>query len=296
MKRFIIFQWCAVLFFNYSFAQKDFSFPISHKVFEIEPSKTDARITEANTPHLIAYDTTIKQGKLLLFMPGTNGIALRGPKKLFLTAIEQGYRVINISYINTPAVARICKDENLEADAKCTDAFRTRRIFGTNEFPLIADQPYDAIENRLVKLLQYLSKIDKDANWNMYLNGDHPNWEEIALAGQSQGGGMAAFIAKDHLVARVIDFSGGWDYSAKNKIATWYAKKSTTPLDRWYGTYHAQEPMAKTIRETYLAMKIPERHIYAFDLDFPEGKKAHSNAIRNINYKKEWIDLLGRGN
>ena len=58
----------------------------------------------------------------------------------------------------------------------------------------------------------------------MKLENGEPKWSEIALAGQSQGGGMSAFIAKDHVVARVIDFSGGWDYSAKGKIAKWYFK------------------------------------------------------------------------
>jgi hypothetical protein len=281
--------------FNYSFSQTDGVFSKSHRILEIKPSETDARITEADTPHLIAYDPTIKNNKLFLFMPGTNGIALRGPKNLFLTAINQGYKVINLSYINTPAVARICKGENLEEDSKCTDEFRTMRIFGTNNFPLITDKPYDAIENRLVKLLKYLSENDKEGNWSTYLDGEHPKWEEIAVAGQSQGGGMAAFIAKQYVVARVIDFSGGWDYSAKNQIAFWYSYKSATPLDRWYGTYHAQEPMASTIEETYIAMKIPESHIYAFNLSFPEGKKAHSNGVRNTNYMKEWIELLGKG-
>ena len=41
------------------------------------------------------------------------------------------------------------------------------------------------------------------------LNGDAPRWERLVLAGQSQGGGMAAFIAQTRRVAGVIMFSGG---------------------------------------------------------------------------------------
>lgn len=277
-------------------AQDPAQFPEPNVVLTIEPSKTDARITAADTPHFIVYDRAAKQGKLLLFLPGTNGIATRGPKNLFYTAVQQGYYVINLSYINTPAIARICKGPNLVANSDCAKEFRNRRVYGDTTFTLINDAPYDAIVNRLTKLLVYLSKHDQKGNWDHYLENGKPKWEEIALAGQSQGGGMAAFIAKRKHVARVIDFSGGWDYSEKGRIADWYFESSVTPLDRWYGTYHVQEPTATTILETYRAMNIPRKNIYAFDLEVPKGKKAHSNGVRNEGYKDYWIAMLGKGN
>ncbi len=285
-----------LLIHSFSFSQSDFSFATSNVVLEVKPSDTDSRIKEADTPHLVVYDPSIKQGKLLLFMPGTGGIALKGPKQLFQTAVEQGYYVINLSYINRPAIAQICKGANLEKDCNCAEEFRTYRIYGTNNFPLIEDKPYDAIVNRLTKLLIYLEKNDPKGNWGEYLENGTPKWEQIALSGQSQGGGMAAFIAKEHLVARVIDFSGGWDFSAKDKIASWYAKPSKTPASRWYGTYHVKESAAPIILESYQVMGIPEDHIYPFNLDVPEGKRAHSNGVRNTNYMKQWIELLGKGN
>ncbi|WP_051941777.1 BPSS1187 family protein [Maribacter forsetii] len=277
-------------------AQDVTMFPESTKVLKIEPSKTDSRITTANTPHFIAYNTNNTKGKLLLFIPGTNGIALKGPMHLFSTAVEQGYSVINLSYINTPAIARICKGDNLLENADCAEDFRNRRVYGDTKFSLIEDMPYDAIVNRLTKLLVYLTENDKSGNWERYLKNGEPNWNEIALAGQSQGGGMSAFIAKTHLVHRVIDFSGGWDYSAKNKIANWYFKNSKTPLDRYYGTYHVKEPTANVIIETYKAMEIPDGHVHAFDLEVPQGKRAHSNGVRNLGYKEQWVTLLGDGN
>lgn len=279
-----------------SIAQEDALFPKPNIVLTVEPSNTDSRIKNANTPHFIVYNPTIKQGKLLLFLPGTNGIALKGPKNLFYTAIQQGYAVINLSYINTPAIARICKDDNLVKNSNCGEEFRNRRVYGDTIFSLIDDEPHDAILNRFTKLLIYLSKNDEKGKWGHYLENGEPKWQEIVLAGQSQGGGMAAFIAKTHLVARVIDFSGGWDYSAKDKIAYWYSKSSVTPVDRWYGTYHVEEPAAPTIIKTYKAMNIPQKNVYAFDLEVPTGKRAHSNGIRNIGYTDKWISLLGKGN
>ncbi|MDB2385522.1 hypothetical protein N9V96_03525 [Polaribacter sp.] len=272
-------------------------FPEPNIVLNIKPSNTDATIKDADTPHFIAYNPTIKQGNLLLFLPGTGGIASKGPKKLFSVALLQGYRVINLSYINTPAIAQVCRRKNLRDNADCAKEFREKRIFGTGNFSLIEDQKQDAIANRLTKLLVYLSKTDVDGNWSYYLNEDHKlDWDKIAVSGQSQGGGMAAFIAKRNLVARVIDFSGGWDYSKVNKIATWYNEKSITPPEVWYGTYHAKEANATTIRESYEAMKIPEDNIFVFDLEVPEGRRAHSNGVRNINYINYWIKALGKGN
>ncbi|MBP1840436.1 BPSS1187 family protein [Formosa algae] len=285
-----------VCFHNQNFAQSEYQFPNGYTVLNIEPAKTDSRIKEANTPHLVVYNQAAEQGKLLLFLPGTNGIATRGPKSLFSVAVHQGYQVINLSYINTPAVAQICKGKNLEKNSKCTSDFRTMRIYGTNDFPLIEDQAHDAIVNRLTKLLIYLSEEDKNGHWEKYLENGKLKWSEIAVSGQSQGGGMAAFIAKEHLVARVIDFSGGWDYSAKKKIAGWYSNESVTPSNLWYGTYHVTEPMAKVIDASYKAMQIPEDHIYPFSLPVPEGKKGHSNGVRNIGYADQWIELLGKGN
>ncbi|MBJ2173662.1 hypothetical protein JBL43_05395 [Aureibaculum sp. A20] len=277
-------------------AQDSILFPKPQVILKIKPSQTDSRIKNADTPHFVAYNPSIEQGKLLLFIPGTNGIALKGPMNLFATAIKQGYAVINLSYINTPAIARICKGENLAENSNCAADFRNWRVYGNTEFTLIEDASYDAIENRVVKLLMYLAEHDKRGNWNRFLENNAPKWSEIALAGQSQGGGMSAFIAKTHLVARVIDFSGGWDYSAKNKIAKWYSNPSVTPTDRYYGTYHKKEPTAETIIQTYKAMNIPEDHIYGFDLEVPEGKRAHSNGVRNLGYNEQWIELLGKGN
>ena len=263
--------------------------------FMIVPSVTDSRISLANDPHLIMYDVNAPQGKLLLFLPGTNGIPERGPKKLFEAAVEQGYRVINLAYNTKQAVARICRGETLANDSDCTEKMRTQRVFGDQLMTLIPDEPQDAIVNRLEKLLTHLASTDADGGWNAYLKSGQPNWDIISVTGQSQGGGMAAFIAKKIEVNRVIDFSGGWDFSAPKTIAKWYYNDSVTPPGRWYGTYHSQEPMAQTIDETYKAMGIPESQIYSLSKDVQEGRKAHSQGVRNTEYSDLWATLFADG-
>jgi len=141
------------------YAQSDFSnnrLPEAVLQFEIKPSITDPSITNADTPHMVIYNPDIKQGKLLLYIPGTNGIATKGPIAFFTTAIEQGYRVINLSYINTPAIAQICRNEPLANCEDCAEKFRQYRIYGDNTFSLVDDKPQDAIVNRLTKLLKCL--------------------------------------------------------------------------------------------------------------------------------------------
>lgn len=296
MKIKIIFiQAIIAIFFNCSMAHLTFA---GEKIviFKIKPSDTDSTIKTFNSPHFIEYNSFAKQGKLLLFLPGTGGVAENGPDDFFTTAIQQGYRVINLSYINTPAVSTTCRGENLANDSYCAEEFRIKRIYGTNTTSLIPDEPQDAIMNRFTKLLVYLANFDKQGNWGMYLENGIPKWDQIVLSGQSQGGGMAAFIAKRVLVARVITFSGGWDFSGRSKIAGWYFQKSATPSERWYATYNIAERAAETIAETYKAMAIPDNHIYPLSLKVRTGRHAHGEGIRNTAYKPQWIEILGIGN
>jgi len=86
-----------------------------------------------------------------------------------------------------------------------------------------SDDPY---MSRLVKLvpaeaISIYPVIMTEATRMTPADGS-PRWERIAVAGQSQGGGHAAFIAKARPVARVVMLSGGWDMSARGEIADWY--------------------------------------------------------------------------
>lgn len=278
-------------------AQNSSGNPSSGTITEltIQPSVTDTSIHNSDNPHLIMYDASVQNSKLFLFMPGTHGIPVKGPRQLFNTAVAQGYRVINLSYIDAQAVSIICRGENLVADSECAKKFRTQRIYGTQLTDLIPDKPQDAIVHRLTKLLQYLVETDSAGNWNAYLEDGAPKWSVITVSGQSQGGGMAAFIAKHDKVNRIITFSGGWDFSEGRTIAQWYYDPSITPPERWFATYHTEEPTAAIIDETYHAMGIPEDHIYALDRPVREGKRAHGEAIRNTDYKVLWIEILGKG-
>jgi hypothetical protein len=208
-------------------------------------------------------------------------------------AAQQGYRVVLLSYITDQGVSNVCVGANLTANPKCAEQFRHKRIFGGTGFDLIADQPQDAIAYRLTKLLHMLRDTRKDEYWAQYLNEDgSPRWERIAVSGQSQGGGHAAFIAKAHSVARVVMLSGGWDKSAPGQIADWYAKPSATPPERWFAAYHVEEPTAATMADIAAALKVPAGQVGAFDKPVAGGK-AHGEAMSNIVYAPWWSAALG---
>lgn len=276
------------------FAQQETNSSYTH--YEIKPSLTDTSITNADGPHLVLYDAKAKQGKLMIFLTGTGGIAAKGPKHFFKTVIEQGYRLISLSYYDEPAVAQICTGYKLKKDPNCAEEFRMKRIYGRGTFSRIDDQAQDAIVNRLIKLLQYLAFNDKNGNWGQYLENDSLKWSELAFSGQSQGGGMAEYIGKHQSVFKVISFSGGWDWGPNGRMADWYATSNVTPPDSWYGTYNVAEPFAGEILKRCKALKIPERHIYAFLLPVDEARNAHGDGVSNPAYKAEWIEMLGSGN
>lgn len=277
-----------------------------YKKLRVKPSLTNSEITNWDTAHAIYYNPKIENNRLLIWLAGTSGTPDRIPVALFNTALSQGYKIIALSYITVPAVAQVCKGDTLITNPGCTANFRRRRIYGDNGFSLIPDKPEDAIIPRTVKLLQFLVKADPRGKWGNYLskNNSEPNWEGIALFGQSQGGGMAEFIGQNETIARVISFSGGWDYenSTSKKIAGWYYKKNATPMDRWYASYNANEATAAIIKEISTALRIPEKQILGFDKPLADGRKAsgsanpyHGDGIRNIAYKSYWIEMLGSG-
>jgi len=122
----------------------------------------------------------------------------------------------------------------------------------------------------------YLDREDPQQNWASYLDKSMPNWGRIAVAGQSQGAGMAAYMAKGQAVARVILFSSPWDFVASNgrfqMMAPWLAMPAATPVERWFGGYHQRENDAKLLAKSYAALQIPPQNIRVFRGDLPASQ------------------------
>ncbi len=281
----------------------DFS---GYKTLRVKPSEADPSVKKWDSAHIVFYDKAIKNNKVLLWLTGTTGSTDHFPQSFFKTALDQGYRIIALSFMSTPGVSQVCEGDYLSQNVDCAAEFRRKRIYGDNTFLPIPDQYQDAIIPRLTKLLQYLSKNDKEGIWSQYLdqNTGKPVWSKIAIVGQSQGGGMAEFIAQHESVARVLSFSGGWDYSDSKtrKIAGWYSQKLVTPSQNVFATYHVKEVAAAELAEICKTLHIPAENVFALDqpIDQQPTKSAHGNpyhveGIKNPVYQPIWIKMLGSG-
>ncbi|MBA4177996.1 MAG: hypothetical protein C0505_15780 [Leptothrix sp. (in: Bacteria)] len=260
----------------------------------IAPRLTDDRLPEADPPHIVIYDPVRVDAPLLVWLGGTGGKPDTGPRHFYETALQTGYRVLALSYVNTPAVSQVCMGATLRAQPGCAGLMRQQRAWGDVQTGLVADRPEDAIVSRLTRLLHYLAQADASGQWSQYIDGDGPRWARLTLAGQSQGGGMAAFIAQTRQVAGVIMFSGGWDHRAAGALADWYSRPSQTPATRWHGTYHANEVQAAALARVYQRLGLPAAQIHALSLPV-EGRLAHGEGITNPAYKALWLDMLQPG-
>jgi hypothetical protein len=266
----------------------------------VRPSATDPLIHRADSDNYVLTSPQPEpNAKLLVFLPGTNGEP-PGPRALLETAAGAGYRVISLAYNDDISVAVFCPTRPNPA---CSEAFRRMRLYGNRSFKddTVDNTPAESIVNRLVKLLQYLDRKHPGGGWGRYLENDSPNWSRIVVCGQSQGAGMAAFIAKEHEVARVILFSSPWDFikaGQQRTLAPWLALPSKTPPDRWFGGYHARENMADLLAQSYAELKIPRDHIRVFNQDLPAGARPrgknpfHGQGINNQAYAKQWAFFL----
>lgn len=258
----------------------------------VPPQATDARLRADEAPHWIVYDPAVAE-PLWVWLPGTNGRADAAHKALFQTVRDSGFRLISLSYLDGEAVSQVCVGPRLRTHRNCAAAFRQQRVWGDASSAPIADRPEDAIVPRLTRLLKHLVETDPAGQWAGYLDGDEPRWSRIVLAGQSQGGGMAAYLAQTRSVAGVLMFSGGWDHGANRELARWYRRPSATPPERWQATYHAEEPTAQTMAQIYRTLGIPADHVHALNLPVM-GRMAHTEGIGNPAYQPLWREMLGK--
>lgn len=278
-------------------------------VEEIPPSAADPQIKRFDAPNIVAYHTDVKSdAPLLVWFSGTGGTPQTG--WLFIkAAADAGYRVIGLMYDNGVSDPQTCGPN---PDPACADRFRQKRIFGDDVSKDIDDLPAESVVNRLTKLLHYLDAHHPGRGWAQYLSNGEPNWSRIAVAGHSQGGGVAAYIAKKKLVYRVINLSGAWDRTEQGAKdwALWITSPSETPMSRWYAAYHAKEKNAEPMKAAYAALQIPQDHIRVMTLEpnpatqSPAGVDVYHGSMvserstpRDANgdpaYAADWAFMLG---
>ncbi len=244
-------------------------------VYSVAPNEADPGIQRYLQRSLIVFDRAARAPvPLLLYLEGTGGNAA-GARAFFDLAVDLGYRVISLSYNNEPAAMQACAGN---PDPACSANFRQRRLFGDPTPSPADDQPAESIVNRLTRLLQFLDRNHPGEGWGAYLANGAPDWNQIAVAGHSQGAGMAAFLAKRARVRRVILLSGPVDYVRPGRQpAPWLGAPSATQVERWYGLYHQEEKFALLLEAAYRVLGLASDHIRVLSL--PLGGAAGARGI-----------------
>ncbi len=275
----------------------------------VPPAATDAAIIGSDALHRVYFDPAApRRNELLVFLPGTGGSTIGRPRAFSATAAELGYHVIDLAYPDSISATICWRDSN----PTCFENFRREIIEGRDTSPRIAVGHADGIENRLEKLLQMLNARQPRRVWGQFLGpAGSVAWEKVALAGQSQGGGHAALIARDHVAARVLLFGAPKDYDPKrHKPAPWY-RPGRTPGGRFFAFVHTRDAQGCSFPqqiEIYRAMGLtaepssvdgaapPYGNAHILLTSYPgrmiSSREAHVIGISKQLFKPVWTYML----
>jgi hypothetical protein len=209
----------------------------------ISPEVTDPAITAWLDDHYVCYEPGAgPHERLFLFLAGTFG-----RPDMYTALCEEaalaGLHAINLTYANDKGVEfQICRSSDEE---NCTGKVRLEQLDGRDHSREISIDRTNSIENRLIKLLQYLDKHFPEEDWGRYLTEDGDlQWERIVASGHSQGGGTALTIGTHRRVARVAMFA--WVDFHNGKLAEWITPDTETPMDRIYAFRHLEDRIDDT--------------------------------------------------
>jgi hypothetical protein len=207
----------------------------------VKPSDTTPGIDpQFDHFHEIYYSVTApKRNKLVVFLPGT-GVAPNVYKLFPETAAENGFHVINLTYVNSFQFIGMAATNNCDA---CYVETRTEILTGQNLSQFEDIDRNNSIEHRLIKALEWMDTNYPTQNWAQFLDGTNILWEFIVIAGHSQGAGQAGFIAKQVEVDRAIMFDSGDWYEPETRPATWISTPGATPAIKFYGAAHTNDPL-----------------------------------------------------
>lgn len=240
--------------------------------YQVAASTTDSRIASFDSPHSIYIDPSANaRNQLLVFLTGTGAKTTLASQEFSRTAAALGYHVIDLMYPNA-VPATICWQA---PSADCFGAFRREIVTGADSSPLIQVSREESIENRLLQVLRFLAARQPQGGWGQFLQGNTAiAWEKVALAGQSQGGGHAAWMARERRVARVIMLGAPKDFHRRlGRPASWYGP-GQTPAERMFAFVHERDEQGCSFAqqlEIFRTMGLPGEPVVVDDARPPYG-------------------------
>lgn len=199
--------------------------------YNIAPSATNPSIFLYNNSHFVSVDTrTTLRNKLFIFLPGTGG----SPdfyRLIVRRAAALGYHAVGLMY---PNGSELYSWSGSNPDNSQFGKCRQEIFDGTNQTLGVTVDGNNCIKGRLVKLLQYLATQYPSLNYQQFLNGNDLKWNQCVLAGHSQGGGHAFYIAKQVSVDKTIAFASiDWN-ALLGRSADWESVSGATPISKFY--------------------------------------------------------------
>jgi hypothetical protein len=209
---------------------------------QVNATVTDSNITATpvtgEAPHLaINPSASVNQrGKLLVFIPGTQGRPTQY-SYILRAGASRGLHAVGVNYPNQTAMGTLCQ---FSTDPDCYWNARNVVIFG-NGTPVNGQSPVtraDSIVNRLNKLLNWLNNAYPSEGWGQFLLPDKTaDWSRVVLAGHSQGGGHVGVLVKTVSLSRAVYFSSPEDWNELSNLpASWtVSRANVTPASLQYG-------------------------------------------------------------
>jgi outer membrane murein-binding lipoprotein Lpp len=218
---------------------------------QIDPTDTNPALTEPAGPDLVDLDSAVPSNReLFVLFPGTGG----QPdccQLLLQEAARLGFHALGLAYQNTKAVGEICLN-----DLSCYGTVRQNDFNGSDPSAFSDVSPDQSISARLVDLLGYLSRKYPSEGWSSFVSGSQVTWGTTVVAGHSQGGGDAAYIAKVVRTEGVVLLSSVVDSTSTSppRAATYLTTGHLTPLSRYVGFDHTRDPFYPKIRADWTAL------------------------------------------
>ena len=218
--------------------------PDSLQTIITRANQTDPNISWELKQHYSFYNPTcISRSALLIHLGGSFG----KPSNYLLfpeLAANNGFHVINLHYPNGTAAKTAC---GTSSDTNCFGKFRKEIIEGIDYSTKVSVDSNNCINNRVIKLLQYLHANHPTQNWNSFYTGNSVNWHKVIVSGHSQGGGHAAQIGVTKPLKRVIMFASPNDYnSTLSMSAPWTLSTKVTADSLYFGFIHLNDEVVNS--------------------------------------------------
>jgi len=182
-------------------------------------SQTDNNIPLELYRHYTFYNPDcVPKNVLLVHLVGTIGKPFQTQYFPSLAA-NNGFHVLSLKYHNDTSAQTACSSSG---DIDCHYKFRREVIEGGDISPEITVDSVNSINNRLLRLIQYMDNNYPSQGWGQFATGNVINWDQLMVSGHSQGGGHAAVMGITRPFQRVLMFASPNDYSiAFSQTAPW---------------------------------------------------------------------------